>query len=63
LAFETGGASRVNEAVEMVIIVDWHCRVAWSAIKVVMVIMTFDGGPTGVAHGHSTGEIIFIQVG
>jgi len=56
LAFEAGNVAGVNGGVERFVIVDWHHRAVWSAVKVAVVIMTFDRIIWGVAHSHSTGN-------
>jgi len=42
LAFTAIGSNRVDRVVETVVIVVWHCSVVLFAVKVVMVLMTFD---------------------
>jgi len=59
LEFASVDSSRVEEHLLIVILLWEHWGGVESAIKVVMVIMTFDGTPTCFVHRFSTGEIIF----
>jgi len=60
--FAAVDSNRGNKALEMFRLVAQHHGGGWLAVKVVMVIMTSIGMPTGYAHSHSTGKIIFVLV-
>jgi len=52
---------RMKEDVSLVVLLGEPRGVIGSAVKVVMVIMTFDGTPTGCARRFSTGGIILVS--
>ncbi len=62
LEFASGTSCRVNEDVSHVNWLGEHWGEVGSAVKVVMVIMTFNGTPMGVSRRLSTGEIILFWV-
>ena len=52
---------RMKEDVSLVVLLGEPRGVIGSAVEVVMVIMTFDGAPTGFTRRFSTGGVIFVS--
>ena len=59
LELDSGNSFRLKEGVSLVNGVGYRRGEVGSVVKVVMVIMTFDGGPTSFARRFGTREIIF----
>ncbi len=57
---DSGNSFGMKEDVSLVTGVGNRRGEVGSVVEVVMVIMTFDGTPTGDAHRLGTGEIIFV---
>jgi len=58
--FESVDSFVLKEGMSIVILLKERWGEIGSAIKVVMVIMTFDSTPTGDARRLGTGEVIFV---
>jgi len=63
LELDSGNSFRLKEGVSLVNGVGYRRGEVGSVVEVVMVIMTFDGGPTGFARRFGTREIIFVLGG
>jgi len=62
LEFELVDSVMLKENISIVVWYVEHCGEMGSAVKVVMVIMTSDSAPMGVAHWFGTGEKLCIML-